>query len=1015
ITSRKEYQARYKEDPRLPSNPNLMYKKEWMDWADFLGQKDRFYPDLQTASEAAQHLKITSRKEYQARYKKDPRLPSNPYEMYKKEWTDWDDFLLPKTVSDVWSFKQACSVLGINNSRDYRHARKKHKLLPAKPEKLVWWIDWYNALDIPRPYEYGILRGKVLEFGCQTLNDYKKMRLSLNDPRVPSAPAETYSEWTNTHDFFGKKRPYKVRYFEPEWEAWGLLIKEFLKTARAGDTKEKDLCEFVREFIEPSGYGLSPLDFLTRGSVDIHPMLALFSEVPSTRKKKWLFSINEFLDWVLATELTIEDEDTGEIHLVNGARNPFALINFDGEITPEKRGETDKLALPYQFVKATREWIFPDSSLQSTTNYNELSHLHRFSADWITVDDPSLIDENDPDCVVRRNGDKVEIWLPIYWTYTFALMHLPARGRQIIYCDSGEADGEVARIENGKVIWAENKNKLTGLTECQAMVSKIGEDYGVRYTSNKTHFGGQGYRVPFIPDELVYWLIKLRNWQEKYNPISKPTAWFDCKRTNLNESQRKQKGSNCFLFRDVGEVEPGIFGSRLTNRLAAALFFSGKGDVSGTTYFGLPYKDTSEDTLFGFGSLSISQFNSSYTPHSLRVSLINAYAYEFGLPLEVIMKLVGHSSILMSIYYIKSDKTGANLRERLEKGEKEALRNVAYTLKKHIENQRIEECKSQLTANSPEFLTSLTNARPSSSYQFKDFGCCPVGGVFCSEGGDRAMTKVNIFHPVPAGYLGEQNCIRCRFFVTGPAFMMGLVALFNEISLSVHTQSLRHSKLEEDLDNIIEDIEVISHQIYEEKKNNSEMQLLQEKMQAKVAERHKLNSEIETRAKKIDLYLCDMNFVHKHIDDCRTLAKSHPISPNKKLQLVVPASFEVSMDLDDVSCFHQLSEVCENAEIYHSCSDEIAIHQRSQILDRMLINNQIEPKLMFLSEQEQLSVGNQLTELMLSRLKSWENVDKVIDGSLLLTDLDDRSRSTLRSINQLFSAPNLLKIGGQSE
>ncbi|MEK5782500.1 VPA1269 family protein, partial [Acinetobacter baumannii] len=72
---------------------------------------------------------------------------------------------------------------------------------------------------------------------------------------------------------------------------------------------------------------------------------------------------------------------------------------------------------------------------------------------------------------------------------------------------------------------------------------------GMFTTTNKTNNNGQGYTIPWMPDDLAYWLVKLRKWQQKYNPISYPSAWLDCQRTNLNEVQRKAKGINCFLFR----------------------------------------------------------------------------------------------------------------------------------------------------------------------------------------------------------------------------------------------------------------------------------------------------------------------------------------------------------------------------------------------------------------------------------------------------------------------------------
>ena len=44
---------------------------------------------------------------------------------------------------------------------------------------------------------------------------------------------------------------------------------------------------------------------------------------------------------------------------------------------------------------------------------------------------------------------------------------------------------------------------------------------------------------------------------------------------------------------------------------------------------------------------------SQFTPHALRVSLITAYIVDGRAPIAVISKLVGHSSLVMTIYYTK--------------------------------------------------------------------------------------------------------------------------------------------------------------------------------------------------------------------------------------------------------------------------------------------------------------------------------------------------------------------------
>ena len=234
--------------------------------------------------------------------------------------------------------------------------------------------------------------------------------------------------------------------------------------------------------------------------------------------------------------------------------------------------------------------------------------------------------------------------------------------------------------------------------------------------------------------------------------------------------------------------------------------------------------------------------------------------------------------------------------------------------------------------------------------------------------------------------------------------MMGLSALFNEVSLAVNTQSYRFTSLEEELNNAASRVDVISHELYKQKN-----QQLEDEKQQLQALRRKLNSEIETRAKKLDLYMADMNSLHKHLTNCQKVINNDKQQGDSKLQLIVPNEFEISFELDDVSSFQQLSEVCENAELYHSCSDELAVTRRSQALDRMLLNNGMNPQFIFLTEKQQLAVGNQMTQLMLSRLQSWEKLDKLINGTLALNDFLEKERLTLMDIKSLFASSTPLK------
>ena len=91
---------------------------------------------------------------------------------------------------------------------------------------------------------------------------------------------------------------------------------------------------------------------------------------------------------------------------------------------------------------------------------------------------------------------------------------------------------------------------MAKMTNHQSFIKQMADgQLGMYVTTNKTSNRGNGYSIPWIPEDLAYWLIKLRKWQQTYNPIGKPTTWVECKRTNINETQRKEKGINCFLFR----------------------------------------------------------------------------------------------------------------------------------------------------------------------------------------------------------------------------------------------------------------------------------------------------------------------------------------------------------------------------------------------------------------------------------------------------------------------------------
>lgn len=100
FNSRAEYQAGFKQDPRLPAAPDRFYSDDWEGfdtWYGFLGkERKEFYPTINEASKAAIALGINSYKEYKDSYESDELRPIKSEVIYRANWENlgtWYGFL----------------------------------------------------------------------------------------------------------------------------------------------------------------------------------------------------------------------------------------------------------------------------------------------------------------------------------------------------------------------------------------------------------------------------------------------------------------------------------------------------------------------------------------------------------------------------------------------------------------------------------------------------------------------------------------------------------------------------------------------------------------------------------------------------------------------------------------------------------------------------------------------------------------------------------------------------------
>ena len=588
---------------------------------------------------------------------------------------------------------------------------------------------------------------------------------------------------------------------------------------------------------------------------------------------------------------------------------------------------------------------------------------------WIQFQPVELTDSGNGK---RYREEAYELWSPVKVVANYTLFSMPLRGQQICWLDSGEGDEFIPIWHDGKVYWVKNTSHLATRKRNYGFLRKGSDDGELSsyITTNKTGRKFGGYDIPYMPEDLAYWVIQLRDWQSKYNPIEELTPWTRIKlRQRTNKDILKRRGKQAFLFRDPAsmaceeKVSPMFTTTAFTRTVPALLFHSQRpGDE-------LAERIQKKKTV---------EYKSPFPPHALRVSLITAYIVDGGMPITVISKLVGHSSLVMTIYYTKVGHS--RMRKELAGAEKRAVEQSLDRYEDLIIQKKIDEARPELIATDRTTLEQCLNSDwPAAAFQLMSIGICPMGGAKCDEGGEPAFERKHeaVYGPVPTGYLGARNCPRCRFFMTGPAFLGGLSAIANEIILEINVIRKEYHELEqqrEALDDERYDAECAGTIFGSERRLK------------------KVTSAYEEKAKKLDTLACDLQHLYRLITQSTELLNKNETD---KHQLIVSDNYvELGMHLEEQqSDFRLLAEVCANAEIYESTSASRAQPLLSQMLDKLADTNGIAPAMFRLTENQQLKVANQVVHLIMKTTNNdWHLADQLVNGQIMLEDLAEPLR-----------------------
>ncbi|MBJ8009438.1 gamma-mobile-trio integrase GmtZ [Bacillus cereus] len=880
--------------------------------------------------------------------------------------------------------------------------------------------------DIER--EYGVKHTTVLNwlrdfikngaFGDNALSPKENLRLEQLKEKARKRELELRSHGTT----WSENLEWLLEY-DSDLQQWNEYASEWVKTVvRNKSLTLKSLSNFFKKYVIPYNITRSAQEFISieYDTPDFYEIIYAERGAQSLALVEAKKNV-EFVDWIIEEKFSVED-DLGNKLIPAEFKNPLTKYLPD-YVKSSQRNESDKNVLPYRYIKDLRNILCPPNAtcFRDLKFAQSASDSSRAGGDWFIVD-KSVIDKNDTDCVYRfrktskydqrRKGlseEVYEMWFPGTTVLLLTKLLLPLRTYQVRMLDSGEMDTYkyVQSMRNVAGEWIKNDSHLSQGTKRNPFERGVLRKFkdkttqlemtGFFINTNKTadinkEESDKGYDIPWQYEEAQYWLAKLRDWQMKYNPISQPAKWADMKRNHLGQIKDvrilKQMGEITFLFRNptsIGQehLPIGVQGSdsfwyKTLKQLEVQLKENTASEEERTLKFVRP--DRGDMTY--------------YPLHSLRVSLITAYALEGGVPMPILSKAIaGHARLIMTLYYTKAGISYVT--DTMNQAEKSILENDKEAFDRFIRDAKYEQLEISVAANDPIAYQAVINAQKSgASIIISDKGICPKGCFGCDSGGTYVNDDTDkITYGVVPGF-PEQNCVRCRWFVTSPAFLPGLVHHFNTIGYNMGETGKRVIKYQHD-------IELLENEKYECELNGT--------IFTKHHELLKYEQLYTQEIQKNDKLANDYNATLRLIDKCMKLIKV--TSSDDGFQLVTVGSIsDVGISIDNVEHeLEQLQIICNGAELFPETDASKVVLQRSQIIDLTLKNNNKMPVMFSLTEEEQLIAGNQFMRLLINRAGSLKDAIPYAIGRKKLEEIGFENEF----VNQLKSVTlngNLLPI-----
>lgn len=494
-----------------------------------------------------------------------------------------------------------------------------------------------------------------------------------------------------------------------------------------------------------------------------------------------LHEMRRFFDWYL-------DYEQATLQPYKLERNPIELDDAFAANAPGL-GMTGRLALPDFILEAIKETIIADDFAWSKSR----------EAEWFEA--------------FNESGNPVRIWYPGAAILLYVLLDVPIRLKQGRWLDDGLLDEQLLMLDrteaDGKVIhqtrWVTNNHPYRIKGRREGVLRTI-QDFGslqaftaLFVNTNKTDIydgaSPNGYEMPYVTPELLDLLTYMREWNQKWlPPLKAPLRYLDGE--DLHENMRDKVPTVSPLFRDpLGTTRTRPISDHRLRRFYVDVMRETERRLRerGYTLENGWNIELTKETEHSSGKIYIS---SVHDVHTLRVSGITSLLNKGVSPEVVRVAVSAHRSMAMLMWYFNPQSGQARnvlIDAYAKRREEFAAINGDFASSP--------ELHSNWEAYEKHFLSNVrVDGKSDAVYALKEGkgvwtiqadGICP--GTDCAQGFLYQTEQGKQYYgAVPGG----KTCSLCRFWITGPMFLLGQVIRINSVMLTVEkkTRELRTLK-----------------------------------------------------------------------------------------------------------------------------------------------------------------------------------------------------------------------------